>query len=64
MLYSFNRYLLIFLLTALVSLPASDTYATNSEKFKFSHITTDEGLSLSTVTSYFRIKRIYVVWNL
>lgn len=51
MLYSFGRYLWLLLAITLVSLPSQEIYSTTSEKLKFTHITTDEGLSLSTVTS-------------
>jgi two-component system, sensor histidine kinase and response regulator len=46
-----RKYVFFLWLLILLYIPASNLYSLPAEKLNFTHITTDEGLSLSTVTS-------------
>ncbi len=54
--FYFHRNYLIFLII-LILFPSYHLFSSSTEKLKFSHITTDEGLSLSTVTSILQDRR-------
>lgn len=56
MLYFIRKYIFIIILSLAV-IPASEIYSTPLEKLKFTHIETDEGLSLTTVTSILQDKK-------